>query len=112
MAPRKQGLIINISSFGGMKYIFNVPYGIGKCAVDRMAADCATELKDSNVTMISFYPGAVKTELIQSAISKNIVETEESLKKKGGRTLEQVFENGETPEFSGKILVALTQGTI
>ena len=110
MAPRNQGLIINISSWGGMKYIFNVPYGIGKCAVDRMAADCAVELKDSNIAMISFYPGAVKTELIQSAISKDLPETEESLKKKGGRTFEQVFDEGETTEFSGKILVALAQG--
>jgi dehydrogenase/reductase SDR family member 1 len=59
MVARKQGLIINISSWGGMRYIFNVPYGIGKCAVDRMAADCAVELKEFNVTMVSLYPGAV-----------------------------------------------------
>ena len=33
MVPRKQGLIINISSGGGLRYTFNVPYGIGKAAV-------------------------------------------------------------------------------
>ena len=59
------GLIINISSFGGLKYLFNVAYGVGKCAVDRMAADCAVELKSKNVTMISLWPGPVKTEYIQ-----------------------------------------------
>jgi dehydrogenase/reductase SDR family protein 1 len=30
MVQRKQGLIINISSYGGIKYLFNVAYGIGK----------------------------------------------------------------------------------
>ena len=30
MVPRRQGLIINISSIGGLKYMFNVPYGVGK----------------------------------------------------------------------------------
>jgi dehydrogenase/reductase SDR family member 1 len=64
MVPRKQGLIVNISSFGGIKYLFNVPYGIGKAAVDRMAADCGFELRKSNVAFISLYPGAVRTELI------------------------------------------------
>lgn len=29
MVPRKQGLIINISSMGGKFYIFNVAYGVG-----------------------------------------------------------------------------------
>ena len=41
-----------------------------KAAVDRMAADCGIELKKHNVAMISLYPGAVKTELIQ-AFTKN-----------------------------------------
>ena len=30
MVPRKQGLIVNISSIGGVRYLFNVAYGIGK----------------------------------------------------------------------------------
>ena len=30
MVPRKQGLIVNISSVGGMRYLFNVAYGVGK----------------------------------------------------------------------------------
>jgi len=35
MTVRKSGLIVNISSPGGLKYLFNVPYGIGKEAVCR-----------------------------------------------------------------------------
>ena len=33
MVPRNQGLIINISSVGGLEYLFNVAYGVGKAAV-------------------------------------------------------------------------------
>ena len=68
--------------------MFNVAYGVGKAACDRMAADCAHELKvlifypamfclficahlylffslkEDNVTMVSLWPGPVKTEHI------------------------------------------------
>lgn len=43
MTKRKQGIIFTISSWGGMSYIFNVPYGVGKSACDRLAADMAKE---------------------------------------------------------------------
>ncbi len=33
MTPRKQGLIVFISSAGGLRYLFNVAYGVGKAAV-------------------------------------------------------------------------------
>ena len=33
MVPTKQGLIVNISSAGGLVYLFNVAYGVGKEAV-------------------------------------------------------------------------------
>jgi dehydrogenase/reductase SDR family protein 1 len=79
MIPRKSGLIVNVSSFGGINYLFTALYGIGKMAVnylqfgiqsnasihfqcDRMAVDCAYELKQHNVAFISLWPGVVKTE--------------------------------------------------
>jgi len=65
MVENNQGLIVNISSPGGLRYLFNVAYGIGKAGCDRMAADCAFELKKNNVAMISLWPGAVKTEYVQ-----------------------------------------------
>lgn len=33
MVPQKKGLIINVSSVGGLRYLFNVLYGVGKEAV-------------------------------------------------------------------------------
>lgn len=31
------GLIVNLSSVGGLQYLFSVAYGVGKAAVDRMS---------------------------------------------------------------------------
>lgn len=106
MVSRKQGFIVNISSWGGAQYIFNVAYGVGKAAVDRMACDCGIELKKHNVTMISLYPGAVKTELV-TQLSETVKETDEAKKKRMGRSMKEIFADGESPEFSGKIIAAL-----
>lgn len=68
MTANKQGLIVNVSSIGGRSYLFNVAYGVGKAGCDRMAADCAVELKADNVAMVSLWPGAVKTEFMQENV--------------------------------------------
>lgn len=106
MVPRKQGLIVNISSLGGQSYLFNVAYGIGKAAVDRMAIDCGIELKKHNVACLSLMLGAVRTEKTTDMIlnSKN-----DNLKLKGSSkddamSAKKVFEEGETVEFGGKLI--------
>lgn len=33
MVPAGKGLIVIVSSPGGLQYMFNVPYGVGKAAV-------------------------------------------------------------------------------
>uniref|UniRef100_A0A8W8JRX3 Dehydrogenase/reductase SDR family member 1 n=1 Tax=Magallana gigas TaxID=29159 RepID=A0A8W8JRX3_MAGGI len=75
MVPRKSGLIVNISSAGGLAYLFNVAYGIGKEACDRMAADCAVELRKHNVAHVSIWPGPVITEHVDDMLkaSQNIL---------------------------------------
>ncbi len=35
MVKRNQGLIVNISSYGGVRYLFNVPYGVGKVKLNQ-----------------------------------------------------------------------------
>lgn len=56
-----------------IRYLFNVAYGVGKAACDRMAADCAHELKEDNVTMISLWPGPVKTEhIVEHVLSQGM----------------------------------------
>lgn len=40
-----------------------------------MAVDCGIELKKYNVTMLSLYPGAVKTELVTQLVKSGETET-------------------------------------
>merc|ERR1712223_968489 len=102
MVEHKDGLIVNLSSVGGLQYLFNVCYGVGKAAKDRMAADCAHELKKNNVTMISLWPGPVKTEYI-----------EENVLQEGGfmnrpKSVD-IFKDAESVEFAGKAIVKLAE---
>jgi dehydrogenase/reductase SDR family protein 1 len=64
MVAAKSGLIVNVTSDGAVQYAHNVPYGVGKAAVDKMTADMAHELKPHGVAAISVWPGLVKTELV------------------------------------------------
>ncbi|XP_040576600.1 LOW QUALITY PROTEIN: dehydrogenase/reductase SDR family member 1-like [Lepeophtheirus salmonis] len=98
MVENKTGLIVNISSIGGLKYLYNVPYGIGKAACDQMAADCAVELRNKNVTMVSIWPGPVKTEEITNRVLEN---------SKALDGMKRIFETGESTEFTGMAIVKL-----
>ena len=55
-------LICLVSSFGGKSYTFNVPYGVGKAAIDRLALDMGYQLKAHGVATTALYPGLVQTE--------------------------------------------------
>ena len=55
-------LICVISSFGGKSYTFNVAYGVGKAASDRLASDMSLQLAKHNIDTVSLYPGVVRTE--------------------------------------------------
>jgi len=102
MVPKQQGLIVNVSSSGGLKYLFNVAYGVGKAGCDRMAADCAHELRKSGVSMVSLWPGPVKTEFITEHMGPGAdPQSQEQVQ------MAKVFEKGETIEFAGKAVVHL-----
>ena len=47
MINDRTGLIVQISSFGGVNYLFDVGYGVGKAGLDRLTADMAVELNAS-----------------------------------------------------------------
>ncbi|CAF0932463.1 unnamed protein product [Brachionus calyciflorus] len=106
MIPRRQGLIVNISSYGGQRYLFNVPYGVGKAALDRMAVDCGIELKKHNVACLSLMLGAVRTETMTDLVSKggDKLKLKSDPNNKTDVGLKEVFEEGETVEFGGKII--------
>lgn len=89
MIQQRSGLIVNISYWAGQKYLNNVPYGVSKCACDRLAMDMAHELKAYGITAVSLYPGLVRTERVLDTA--------------------HLFDmrNAESPEFSGMAVAAL-----
>ncbi|KAM4605666.1 dehydrogenase/reductase SDR family member 1 [Polymixia lowei] len=101
MVAQGRGLIVVISSMGGLRYLFNVAYGVGKAACDRLAADTAVELKSRGVASVSLWPGAVQTELVSKFILEK--DTPSGVESK----FREVFAQGETTELSGKCIVKL-----
>ena len=89
MVAQQRGLIVNISHWAAQKHIGNVAYGVSKAATDKMTADMAVELKDHGVAVVSLYPGMVRTE--------KVMESAQWLD----------LTNSESPEFSGRAVVAL-----
>ena len=88
MIPSRRGLIVNISSWAAQKHIANTLYGVAKAATDKLSSDMAHELKAHGVTVVSLYPGLVRTESVLAA---------------------GVFDlsNSESPEFIGRAVAAL-----
>ncbi|XP_070575001.1 dehydrogenase/reductase SDR family member 1-like isoform X2 [Ptychodera flava] len=99
MIPHKKGLIINISSIGAVRHLFNAAYGAGKAGVDKMILDCAEELKIHNIACLSLWPGPVKTEVITDRLTQGKFDAD--------RMLAQGFANGESTEYPGKCVVHL-----
>ena len=56
------GLIVSVSSPGSRRYVNNVAYGVGKAAVEKLAADMAEELRIHDVASVSLWPGFIRTE--------------------------------------------------
>jgi dehydrogenase/reductase SDR family member 1 len=93
MVPQRRGLIVNISHWAAQKHIGNAIYGVAKTATDKMARDMAHELRAHNVTTLSLYPGLVRTEAVLAAAAGGWFD----------------LSNSESPEFSGRVIAALTR---
>lgn len=104
MARKHRGLIVNISSAGALQYFMNVPYGVGKTAISRMSTDMAVELGPVGVTVVSLWPGTVKTEISKQLIYSGQFTTLTGIPQK---IAIKMYEDGETPEFVGRAVVAL-----
>ncbi|CAO4369268.1 unnamed protein product [Caenorhabditis nigoni] len=102
MIPRNKGLIVNVSSGGGLRYLFNVAYGVGKQALDRLSADTAVELAKKNICVVSLWPGAVRTELADKKFKNPDGTPRAEIQK-----VAEVFANGETVEYPGRAVVSL-----
>jgi len=93
MVPKRSGLIVNISFWAAQKHIGNLIYGVSKAATDKLTADMAHELRPHGVTVVSLYPGLVRTEAVMLA----------------AEWLD--LSNSESPEFIGRVIAALAQSS-
>jgi NAD(P)-dependent dehydrogenase (short-subunit alcohol dehydrogenase family) len=89
MVKQGSGLIVNISFWAAQKKIGNVAYGVSKATTDQMTAYMAEELRPHGVTVISVYPGLVRTESVMRAAA----------------FLD--LSNSESPQFIGRAVAAL-----
>ena len=91
MTQAGRGLIVNISFWPAQKYIGNVLYGLSKAATDKLTHDAATELARFGVSVVSLYPGLVRTEAVVAAAKAGWLD----------------LSNSESPEFIGRVIAAL-----
>jgi dehydrogenase/reductase SDR family protein 1 len=91
MIPQKRGLIVNISVWAAQKFIGNTIYGVSKAATDKLSADMAHELRPHGISVVSLYPGLVRTESVLAAASQGWFK----------------LDNSESPEFIGRVIAAL-----
>jgi len=105
MAEQKSGLIVNISFWASQKHIGNVAYGAAKAATDKMTRDMAAELREFGVTVVSLYPGLVRTEgLMRFAQFLDLSNSESPLFI--GRAVASLAADPEMARRTGQTLVA------
>jgi NAD(P)-dependent dehydrogenase (short-subunit alcohol dehydrogenase family) len=95
MGAAKSGLVVNVSSSGAEEYAWQVAYGVGKCALDRLTADTAHELAAHGVSVVSVWPGFVRTERIDVGAAMGLLPDSLDLS------------TSESPRFMGRAVVAL-----
>jgi dehydrogenase/reductase SDR family member 1 len=105
MVERRRGLIVNISFWAAQKHIANVAYGVAKAATDKLTADMAVELRPHGVTVVSLYPGLVRTEKVMEAAAYLDLSNSES-PDFIGRAVAALHEDSEVLRHTGNVLVA------
>jgi len=99
MVARRQGLIVNTSSYGSVCYMHGAAYGAGKSAADKMAHDFAVDLRPHGVAAISLWMGLLRTE-----------RTERVLADPGmARRYAASVPHMESPQYPGRVVLALLQ---
>jgi dehydrogenase/reductase SDR family protein 1 len=66
MVAQGSGLIVMVSSVGGVRYLFNAAYGPAKAGLERLAVDMAQELRPHGVAALSIRPSMIASERTKS----------------------------------------------
>jgi len=106
MITAGRGLIVHLSYWAAQKYMGNAIYGIAKAATDKMASDMGHELRSHGVTVVSLYPGLVRTESVVAAgvFDLSNSESPEFI----GRAVAALAADPEVSRWNGKVVVAAT----
>lgn len=91
MIPSLSGLIVNVSFWAAQKHLGNALYGCAKAATDKLTFDMADELMPHQISVVSLYPGLVRTEAVMAS----------------GSYLD--LTNSESAEFIGRAVCALAR---
>ena len=104
MVPARSGVIAHLSHWAARKRLGNVIYGISKAATDAMAMQTADELRAHNVTVVSIYPGLVRTEAVLAAgvFDLSNSESPEFI----GRAIAAMAVDGQAQRWNGKVVTA------
>ena len=89
------GLIAFTSSFGADCYMHGPAYGAQKAGIDKMAYDMAVDFDGTKVSTVSLWLGPQRTERSKIAAVER------------ADTYEAIMANAETPEFNGRVILAL-----
>lgn len=93
MIEQGGGLMVNISSVGTRAYLHSTLYGISKAGLDKLTHDAGLELRKYGVTVLSLWPGLVRTEQLLASGVDDIAGVPVT--------------DAETPELQGRVLAAV-----
>lgn len=104
MIPRRRGLIVHLSYWSARRYLGNAIYGTAKAATDKLASDMAHELADRGVSVVSLYPGLVRTEAVLASGAFDLSDSESP--EFVGRAVAALHNDPGLPDRSGGVVVA------
>ena len=91
-------LVVNISGFGAVCYLHGPAYGAVKAGVDKMTHDMAVDLDGLGVSVVSLWPGLLRTERTMRVVDADLELYAASL---------PIMEH---PELTGRVIAALDAG--
>ncbi|GAA4103954.1 SDR family NAD(P)-dependent oxidoreductase [Nocardioides kongjuensis] len=97
-SAERSPLIVNISGFGAVCYLHGPAYGAVKAGVDKMTHDMAVDLDGSGVSVVSLWPGLLRTER-----TMRVVDADPDLYAASLPIMEH-------PELTGRTIAALDAG--
>jgi NAD(P)-dependent dehydrogenase (short-subunit alcohol dehydrogenase family) len=89
-------LIANISFYGASSYFCGPAYGAAKAGTDKMVHDMAIDFAETDVSIVSYWPGYVRTDESKMIPDEYFPEP-----------LRAMLPEFETPEFTGLVIAGL-----